>query len=131
MEREYWLEYTNKDKEKVRDPIEEAMVAKLLDEEILYINDWGNHTSLYVNCNDVFVWACADGEPLSILDIPVLFEEYEKDPRWGSTKWVCKKRNEKPQVPIEKMMKDEGLWTEEMEALPDNLYWKKLNEENE
>ena len=131
MEREYYLDYTNKDGDKVHDPIEKAMIAKLLDDEVIYINEFQDRVCLYVNCNDVFVWACADGEPIGILDIPVLFEYCEKDPKFGPIKWVCKKRNEKPQDPIVEWMKKEGCWTDEMESLPPNLYWTHLKEQDE
>lgn len=82
-------------------------------------------TIIFINCNDVFAWACAEGEPATDDDIEKLYEELKKDQGWGSVIWVCKKRNQKPQIPVEEDMKKSGSWTEEMESLRPNDYWKK------
>ena len=74
--------------------------------------------SVWVNCNDNWFWACADAEPLPIQEIESLYNEWKADPKWGSHKWACKRRNLRPQVPIVKAMKKDGTWTDEMEALP-------------
>ncbi len=49
-----------------------------------------------------------------------------EDSSWGSLKWCCIKRNERPQIPIEEDMKKVGAWCEKMESLPINQYWDKL-----
>lgn len=73
---------------------------------------------LAYNCNDLFYWGCADMEIISWKDIEPMYLELQKNPRWGLTIWVCKKRGMRPQHPIEEDMKKDGLWTDELEALP-------------
>lgn len=120
-------------------PIEEAMVAKLLDDDVLFCNSRKYvdfHTNeirpetlvLFVLCNDVFAWGCADAEEITLDEVPNLFELHEKNPKFGSVQWVCVKRNEKPQNPVVKWMKDHDGWNEVMESLPENQYDKLLSE---
>lgn len=92
-----------------------------------------NHKTvvLFVNCNDVFAWAQSDGECFTHADIEPLYRLH-KQGAWGSAKWCCIHRNEKPQAPVEKLMKDAGLWDDVMDALPENYYgaaWRKTREE--
>jgi hypothetical protein len=75
---------------------------------------------VFINTNDVFAWGCADAESIEIHHIKEVFEELQKDPKWGVINWVCKKSNLKPQAPIVVDMKKDGVWTDEMEALRDN-----------
>lgn len=116
---------------------EESALAQLLEDNILFCNSReyndlfggkGETIVLFVNCNDVFAWGCADAEDIKLEELPNLYRLWLENKRWGSTKWVCQKRNEKPQEPIENDMKKEGVWDEKMEALPENYYWKMLNE---
>lgn len=140
MNREYWI-----GEGEDREPNIEAMLAKLLDDDILFANERNyicpisaaltpeNQVReativLFVRCNDVFAWGCADAEPLTTEDVPNLFEECEKDPKFGMEKWVCKKRNEKPQKPYADMIKEKGCWNDEMESLPENQYDKACEE---
>lgn len=37
----------------------------------------------------------------------------------GMCAWWCKQENEKPQWPVEKQWREEGLWDAELEALPE------------
>ena len=90
---------------------------------------------VFMNCNDVFAWACADAESIStagdevedneLYDLTRLHLEHRT---WGSTKWICLKRNEKPQRPMADAMRKAGYWDEEMEALPDNNYDRLMRE---
>lgn len=77
-------------------------------------------TVLFVNCNDVFAWGCADAEPLPVDEIAALYRMVKADPVYGSTKWCCKRRNEKPQPPLQGRMKEDGAWDDELEGLPEN-----------
>lgn len=79
-------------------------------------------TVIFMSCNDVFAWGCADGEDLINDDIEPLFKMWHADKQYGYVRWVCIKRNEKPQAPFVKGMKTAGAWDEVMEALPDNTY---------
>jgi hypothetical protein len=89
---------------------------------------------LFVNCNDVFAWACADCEEITENDgeepseIIELYKCYKQSSKWGGTRWVCIKRKEKPQDPIVEAMKKDGQWDEVMENLPPNYYWTKIKE---
>lgn len=75
---------------------------------------------LFVACNDVFAWGCADDEELAFHEVDSLFREWHKDNKYGPIKWVCKKRNLQPQSPLVTQMKDYNVWDAEMEALPRN-----------
>lgn len=115
MNREYYIE---------EEPILEAMVSKLLDDEILFVSMSQCKTlELFVICNDVFAWGCADGEDISYKEIPDLFERVKKHGIIGSVHWCCIKRGEKPQPPLEKMMRERGDWIEELDDLKTNSYF--------
>ena len=75
---------------------------------------------IYVHCNDLFMWGCADSEEIKRSELPGLLEMYFKDKTWGIDKWVCRKRNERPQAPIRKMMKEKGSWEDWMDNLEEN-----------
>lgn len=77
-------------------------------------------TVIFMLCNDVFMWGCADGEALLNYEIESLFRMWHADKQWGPVRWVCIKRQEKPQGPIVRDMKIAGAWDEVMEALPEN-----------
>lgn len=97
----------------------------IIDKQFWEEDDEPMETSIiFISCNDVFAWACADGEPATCDDIEKLYVELRKDEQWGDVVWVCKKRNQKPQSPIIKDMKKDGVWTKEMEELRDNDYWR-------
>lgn len=129
-ESKYWFDIDGK-----KVPDHEAMVAHLLEENVLFVNarryvsnEKTNELSknetlvLFLNCNDVFAWGCADAEDVSYSELPELFKLYEADDKCGTIQWVCIKRNQKPQAPIVKYMKENNGWNEVMEALPENRY---------
>ena len=74
--------------------------------------------SVELNCNDVFYWATADSEPVTLDEIPDLYMRWRKSRKWGPVKWVAVKRKLRPQVPMVNHMKADGAWDDEMEALP-------------
>lgn len=125
---------------------EEQAIAQLTKDEVLFLNSrdyymgWGSgnkkpekpdgHTLvLFVNCNDIFAWACADGDDIDYDEIPELFKMHMKDRNWGSTKWCCKKRNEKPQKPVADKIKKDGCWENWMDDLKLNGYDEYLKKE--
>lgn len=141
-----FLEYEDKEKRKVRFCVEEKALEILLHENILFANsantvDWdkwipdeanpgkykhtdtykigGETVVLFVNCNDLFWWACADAEDLTLSEVPELYMMWKNDKNWGVSKWCCKKRNMQPQLPIREDMKKEGVWEEWMDKLED------------
>lgn len=101
------------------------ILAFLIAEEEIFINPRkGESIKLFVNCNDVFAWGCADLEEIGWDELSDLFFKVIADRKWGSLKWCCLKRNERPQLVIEKDMKAENAWDEKLDALPENHYWK-------
>ena len=133
--------YKDKDKEEIYFDEDEA-ILQLLAEGILFCN-YRTHSSddkkltndgktivLFLNCNDVFAWACADAEDVSsIEELKSLYDYCEKYGAWqGSTIWVCMKRKQKPQRPLEKLLKDNNAWPIEIDELPDNKYDKFIND---
>lgn len=113
-------------------PDEARMVAELLLNEVLFVNsrkyvweDWNggevnieNETLvLFVSCNDIFHWACSDAESVSMKELPSLYEAWKSNPRFGTDRWCAIKRNMRPQLPVEKMMKEAGVWDSELEKL--------------
>lgn len=106
---------------------EEKALSKLLAADVLFCNDReftynnkveGRTIVLFVNCNDLFWWACADAENLEMSEIPVLYKLWKADPDYGVWKWCCLKRKMRPQAPAEKMMREAGAWDDALEALP-------------
>jgi hypothetical protein len=112
------------------DPSLPDKIQKLNDDEILefhlrkegYLSD----VIMLVRCNDLFWWACADAEEVTIEEIPSLYDtcydEDENKKRWASDIWCCLHRGMRPQHPIEKTMKEKGVWTDELEKLPVREY---------
>ena len=127
-------------------PNETDILAKLLDDGVLFCNNFtiisdrknsddkpeiiGKTITLFVNCNDVFAWGFADSEDVVETDLKSLFELHMQNPKCGSTQWVCIKRNEKPQRPVIKWMKENNGWNETLEALPNNKYDEYLDSRN-
>lgn len=82
---------------------------------------------LYLNCSDVFIWGCADWEPVTLNDIREIYKMSFENLAWCCTRWVCKKRNLQPQGPIIKDMKRDAAWCEMMENLPKQWRPRKKN----
>jgi len=105
-------------------------LARLLAEEVLFLNshwwekDWPERaqkiTSLNVNCNDIFAWACADAEEIEHSEIQGLYDLWRADRTWGAAKWCAIKRRQQPQPPVIAAMKNAGAWDACMEALVAN-----------
>lgn len=75
--------------------------------------------SVWVNCNDIFAWACADAEPLPMEEIRGLYEAWKADKRNGVLLWSCRRRGMRPQDALVTRMKKAGDWTPDFEALPE------------
>lgn len=105
---------------------EEMAVAYLLKEEAVFLCDVkepeedgdGPKLGFMINCNDVFYWASADCEALAYHEIEQFYLLYKHLGYYGMVQWVCNQRKMRPQIPIEKEMKEKGVWTEELEAFP-------------
>lgn len=122
--------------------VPEEAVKYLLEQDVVFVNFFpitlfnGHPDSptavLFVNTNDVFAWGFADAENIKHEDaLESLYIHVRMNPKWGSTQWACKQRKEKPQKPVMDSMKEQGAWTAELEALPDNNYDKMRREERE
>lgn len=102
--------------------------AVLLAEGKLFVNNRetvfdgkpaGTTTVLYMLCNDVFYWASADGETITNNEIGELYK-MTRHGQYGDVRWICIKRNLKPQGPLERMIRNAGEWDDVFRALPDN-----------
>lgn len=121
-ERTPYIECELKNGEKHRYPDHCAMAASLLLDEAVMVGAmaYGEKTPtvLQAICNDTFYYACADSEPVSMGELPKLFDMHEADKRWGVVKWCCLQRKMRPLAPHVDRMKADGAWTDELEALP-------------
>jgi len=72
-------------------------------------------TALYVTCNDVFMWGCADLEKMAHDRIAEVYGFWERDPRWGTAVWCMIQRRELPQKPVLDRIRKAGIW--DMDAL--------------
>lgn len=98
----------------------EAALAHLLINEVVFLNsNWWEDSwpedakktfSISLNCNDVFAWGCADAEGLRFYDLEDVYDHWEKDPSWGPAIWCIKKRKQMPQRPVEKSIREAGIW---------------------
>ena len=92
------------------EPNEESILALLLMNGVLFANERGGTINLYVICNDIFAWACADAEKLPYTEIDNLYKMWRKDTYWGAAKWCILQRKMMPQEPVLEAMKKAGLW---------------------
>lgn len=115
--------------------LHEEALALLLCMDLIYASrafppdDTDKETiGLYVGCNDVFYWGCADGEDLPLIGYGEqtvnnpfwdLYERVRKIGSDGAIQWCCLRRQMRPQKPMINYLKSAGHWTEELEALPE------------
>jgi hypothetical protein len=116
---------------------EEEMLIRLLKDDVLFPNGREyicpvskkvepETLVLFMNCNDVWAWASADAIEVAFDELPELLKYHLEDPRWGATKWACRKRNMRPQRPIRERMKQDESWDDLMESLSKN--WDEKND---
>lgn len=100
--------------------MEDNCLIKLLEDGVAWINEGSSPATIGINLNDVFYWACADGEDIAWDEIgPILKMHLTYPSGYGVIKWACLKRNLQPQKPLKKRMIERGAWDEELEALPE------------
>lgn len=108
---------------------EEMALAHLLMNEIVFTNSFWwekdqkpKRTGLFVILNDIFAWACSDGEELEYEQIEPLYRLWRQYGYDGVIIWACRLRNEQPQGPVKREMIQAGHWLDDLEALPANKY---------
>lgn len=69
---------------------------------------------LFVLCNDLFMWACADAETVTLDELPALYQAWKQNNVWGSSLWCIRKRKQRPHVPADIHMRNDGI---DMDAL--------------
>lgn len=127
IENEYWFVIDGK-----RVANEEAMLSKLLGEDILFCNsrkflDPFTQKSteetivLFLNCNDCFVPA-SDAECLTSHELPDFFSLYEKIEDWATVEFVARKRKIQPRKRLKEKMISQGVWNPELDVFPENKF---------
>ena len=111
---------------------EDRALARLIAEEVCSTNehwwkkDWPEEArktfAIFVNCNDIFAWGCADAEPLQHDEIQDLYDHWIKDRNLGPAVWCCKKRRQMPQAPVRKAIEAAGIWNLSEMGLEPNGY---------
>lgn len=102
---------------------EEKALAWLLVEGYLFLSTRDDTTTIFVNANDVFMWACADAEKITNNDgeypseILELYKLCKQNKKWGAVKWLCLKRKLPSQQPIINDMIKDGYWDNSLETI--------------
>ncbi len=107
---------------------DELALSILLKDDVVFCNSFdfmyhnsdkkaGHTVVLFVLCNDVFEWGCADSEHFSQKDIGPLIKMHLDNKQWGTVKWCILHRGSRPQPPVEKAMKEAGVWDDDLEQL--------------
>lgn len=107
------------------DPETSEMLGYFIANDIVMVG--ADDERMFVICSDTFWWGTADGETITFKELRELFDlcrEHGND--WGSTIWCSLKRQMRPMWILEQRMKKAGVWTDEMEALPE----RKINDAN-
>jgi len=87
-----------------------TLVEKLILERKLDISIGDDKVEMYINCSDTFFWGCADGEDISIEELPELLECFKLSPNHGGDLWVCRKRKMRPQTACYKSRYPKEEW---------------------
>ena len=103
---------------------EQAMALLILEEYVVMLNAKGQ-CGLFVNCSDTFYYASADAEPIPPVGFgkdEIFWELYDLvrlHGGIGAIKWCAIRRNARPLKKYLDQIRDEGIWCERMEALPE------------
>lgn len=95
-------------------------IIQLLQENMAFIN---LSEGVIINCSDVFVWGCADGEKIeNEKELEEVYTWWTRYHTYGPAIWCCIKRNQKPQKPVVDAMKKLNEWDISLDKLEDNKY---------
>ena len=103
---------------------EQAMALLILEEYVVMLNAKGQ-CGLFVNCSDTFYYASADAEPIPPVGFgkdEIFWELYDLvrlHGGIGAIKWCAIRRNARPLKKYLDQIRDEGIWCERMETLPE------------
>lgn len=75
-----------------RDTVTDLLIRGVLDLQID-----GNVCTMTVDCSDLFVWGCSDGEGITQDELAGLNECLVLSPKHGGILWVARKRGTRPQ----------------------------------
>jgi hypothetical protein len=79
-------------------PIEHKdLVVDLLIAEKIKVS-LNKEIEMFVNCSDVFYWACSDAEVVEFSELSDLVACFEVSPNYGGDLWCAKKRGMRPQT---------------------------------
>ena len=84
----------------------ETIQDYIIAEVIRLTVDKEKNVSMYILCNDLFFWACADSEEFELSDLDDLNQAYKDSPEDGDLLWCCRKRGMRPQKPYYKYFKE-------------------------
>lgn len=80
---------------------------------------------VYVNCNDLFAWACSDAEKITPEELPEFYNKWRKNKHYPDI-WCCAKRRQMPQdAVVERVWRPAGLNVEAIQkeyGLRPNFY---------
>jgi hypothetical protein len=114
-----WLMRYNDGHEEIIFKSELALSALLITEKVFLNSHWREKDwpeeakqsiGVHVICNDVFAWGCVDCESVSYGDLESLWDCHVKDPTHGTEVWCIVRRKEMPQRPVEKYLREGGIW---------------------
>ena len=71
--------------------------TELLIEDVIYLEKADEEIIMCVLMNDIFAWACADQEDITLEDIPLIYQLNKEYGYAGVIAWVSKKRGYEPQ----------------------------------
>ena len=101
------------------------IVGEMLADEAISINfvQEALTVQMHFSTSDLFAWGVADSQNITDDDdLRMLYRAYRASGLDGMQILVCIREKEKPQWPVEEMWHKAGLWTPELESLPDNEY---------
>jgi len=89
------------------DNLPKEVLLLVADEKIRVSVNSKERLKTWVLCNDLFYWACADGEDFELSDLSDFQKALKESPDHGDLLWCCRKRKMRPQTPYYQYFNDE------------------------